>query len=322
MATEQSDRIPSDYTVLFTFRVFKRTWIHQKYFTLRPSNSFHDWTDNNPWTEHSFNLDAWLTCGWPVPIPSAEWNQANRTVSVFGDNLLLCSECGDFLPFRDRCDGWSRDPEDSFGDVFETSDGKRIRGGWLCCNWLASASRYDRRAGRVDESKPIAPSDARLLREFADSRLLTPEFTVKPCGGPLCKPKKLGAIRDFEAYQRRKKAQTSPEVSSWIAQKKKPLKPPRTYDNFVYLVHASGHWKIGVSQNVEQRLREIQTGCPYRVEIVKFWKSENATKVEKALHHRFAEHRMEGEWFKLPDSALAYLKGADDLDREFLAETS
>lgn len=323
MTTDRPDRIPSDYTVKIVFRIFKRTWIHRQNFTLWASNDFNRDSGNDPWMGHRVaslkdgisSLLVWLESGWPVPIPSAVWNHATRKVEVFGDDLLLCSECGEFIPFRDRRDNWSRDTGDAANEAFTTSEGKHFHSSWFLCNWLANDcwSKSD---------TPLNSADARLIRDFAEARLNAPEFSMKSCGERCCQPTKLRAIRKYEALLRSSKTLARPEVSSWIAEKKKPPKPEKTYDDFVYLVHASGHWKLGVSQNVEQRLRELQTGCPFRVEIVKFWKSEQAAKVERALHRRFAEHRMEGEWFKLPESALTYLKGIDDLDREFLAETS
>ena len=80
----------------------------------------------------------------------------------------------------------------------------------------------------------------------------------------------------------------------------------------------SSRKKIGIAIDANKRLKGIQTSCPFPVEILKTWKSENALAVEQAMHRQFAEHRLNGEWFKLPDCVLAMLNGIEDIDSEFL----
>jgi len=311
MTTEGSNQIPSDYRLLITFRHFERVWIYEKYFLLQPTNVFEDWPTLKRWSQHSLNLREWLRRGWPTAKPTRKLDHENKMVEVYGDDLVLCSECGDYFSVGET---------PSTQSWFSAGNELNFRSARSLCIQLST----DYQTARPFQAKPspLGVSAASLIRNFATSRLNVPQFILRQCGEPVCKGRTLRTIKEFEAAQRELKNEVDPEVASWIAEKKKPQKPPRTYDNFVYLVHASGHWKLGVSQNVEQRLRELQTGCPFRVEIVKFWKSEHATKVERALHRRFAEHRMEGEWFKLPENSVTYLKGIDDLDREFIAETS
>lgn len=67
---------------------------------------------------------------------------------------------------------------------------------------------------------------------------------------------------------------------------------------FVYFIQAGedGPIKIGVATEPFKRLAELQTGNPARLRIVAI--VEGDTGMERALHDRFAEHRLEGEWFK------------------------
>jgi hypothetical protein len=55
--------------------------------------------------------------------------------------------------------------------------------------------------------------------------------------------------------------------------------------------------KLGISQNPERRLKELQIGNDCELELVAFRKAENRFKDEKALHRENAPLRVRGEWF-------------------------
>jgi excisionase family DNA binding protein len=64
----------------------------------------------------------------------------------------------------------------------------------------------------------------------------------------------------------------------------------------VYFIGAKeGPIKIGRALFPEQRLKEIQLGYPYELTILAT--TPGAAGVERAYHLRFAEHRLNGEWF-------------------------
>lgn len=54
------------------------------------------------------------------------------------------------------------------------------------------------------------------------------------------------------------------------------------------------------------RLYKIQTGCPYRLEIVRFF--EGSEKDEKEIHEKLKKHRMFGEWFQDNNETRQLLK--------------
>lgn len=58
--------------------------------------------------------------------------------------------------------------------------------------------------------------------------------------------------------------------------------------------------KIGVSNSVGRRLRQIQYLSPVPVKI--FWSGPGTRTAEQALHARFASRRLHGEWFSFEDS--------------------
>ena len=55
--------------------------------------------------------------------------------------------------------------------------------------------------------------------------------------------------------------------------------------------------KLGISQNPERRLKELQIGNDCELELVAFRKAENRFKDEKALHRENAPYYVRGEWY-------------------------
>jgi hypothetical protein len=70
---------------------------------------------------------------------------------------------------------------------------------------------------------------------------------------------------------------------------------------YVYLIRCAENnfYKIGISKNVETRLKQIQTTSPDKVSVVHKYESSYASKIEKALHNFFKLHHRNNEWFEL-----------------------
>ena len=76
----------------------------------------------------------------------------------------------------------------------------------------------------------------------------------------------------------------------------------------VYFIQSvvGGPIKIGVAGNPEERMKQHQTGSPFRLKIVHIiWGVSYQT--EKELHNRFANYRLHGEWFS--EKILGLLDG-------------
>ena len=77
---------------------------------------------------------------------------------------------------------------------------------------------------------------------------------------------------------------------------------------YVYLFNLEGTniYKIGNSMHPEKRQKEIQTSCPFKVNIVCRFKSQYSTQIETALHRKFGYQKednegreLQGEFFSL-----------------------
>lgn len=90
---------------------------------------------------------------------------------------------------------------------------------------------------------------------------------------------------------------------------KETAKPP-CYIYFI-LNYDSQAVKIGIAKNVKRRLASLQTSSPSKLELLGIIKTKsvnNARKIEKLLHEKFAKNRIRGEWFKANVELLDYIK--------------
>lgn len=72
------------------------------------------------------------------------------------------------------------------------------------------------------------------------------------------------------------------------------------FKSFVYLLKVSDDiYKIGVSKNVNKRVKQLQTGNPDIIEIIETFPSQYPYKVESVLHRRYNYKNIHGECFKL-----------------------
>jgi len=87
----------------------------------------------------------------------------------------------------------------------------------------------------------------------------------------------------------------------------------------VYIVQAGECVKIGVSNNVKKRMRQIQTSNPeklYLILLLNMPSRPRAEKLEEYLHDKFSNYRCTGgrEWFKVPFRTLKTNISNIDLD--------
>ena len=81
---------------------------------------------------------------------------------------------------------------------------------------------------------------------------------------------------------------------------------PTGSQDVVYFLKAGPFIKIGkATYSPALRVRELQTGCPYPIEVLNFVPGDIA--MERKFHKRFAHCRAHGEWFHASASLLSFI---------------
>ncbi len=77
----------------------------------------------------------------------------------------------------------------------------------------------------------------------------------------------------------------------------------------VYVIDAvgTGYYKIGYSENIQNRIGGLQSGIPFDLDIVALYFTDQYKYLEKILHERFEEKRRKGsEWFRLSKADIDF----------------
>ena len=83
-----------------------------------------------------------------------------------------------------------------------------------------------------------------------------------------------------------------------------------TEDSFLYFIEAVGtrYIKIGRSGNPEKRRQQLATGSPNK--LVLLGSISGGAELEKELHEKFDNLRLNGEWFVFSDELKEFIKQA------------
>lgn len=89
----------------------------------------------------------------------------------------------------------------------------------------------------------------------------------------------------------------------------------------VYIIEStSGHYKIGISRNPKNRLKQLKmTQGPYKYSLAFFWwcgSREEARFIESDLHRIHGKRRVNGEWFELTANDLIGIGQCFELIRD------
>lgn len=76
----------------------------------------------------------------------------------------------------------------------------------------------------------------------------------------------------------------------------------------IYLIDGGGWFKIGKADDIEKRIKALQTAFPHKLTCICKIKVRYPFDVEKFLHALFGQQRLEGEWFKFTDEQLRLVK--------------
>lgn len=80
----------------------------------------------------------------------------------------------------------------------------------------------------------------------------------------------------------------------------------------IYLIHCEGHYKIGITDNLEHRIATMQTGNPFPLELIAVFSAENIKRAEAQIHELLSDLRGSGEWFRAGETEMPLIWDAFD----------
>lgn len=204
--------------------------------------------------------------------------------------------------------------ETEFGLEWAASSGNTRLGAEVIVPIAGLTSLTDEEIGRaVRASIPYAlHAEARMLSEYVEHHNGHNGPTVIADELPFIKEKlirfagdkevdrALSIIADYEANQARRK-------------QKEEASQPRA--GFIYLIESGGYHKIGKAVSVPNRLSQLNVQLPTPLTLVHTIAVSNMSWAENYLHQRYADKRLNGEWFNLSADDVAWICGLDSLER-------
>lgn len=114
----------------------------------------------------------------------------------------------------------------------------------------------------------------------------------------------LETVIDSEAVSEKNRQTAHAELlmraNPWLRPRREEVRRIKQHPQtgHVYLVKCGPYYKIGLSTDVNVRLRQI-AHSPFVTELVHLIETDDVYTLEKELHEQYADKRRKGEWFEL-----------------------
>lgn len=90
-----------------------------------------------------------------------------------------------------------------------------------------------------------------------------------------------------------------PEGTPIDSEDERPTSATANAHGWVYLICSGAHYKVGRSDQLERRIKEIKVALPEAATLVHAIETDDPAGIEAYWHRRFGAKRANGEWFRL-----------------------
>jgi hypothetical protein len=146
----------------------------------------------------------------------------------------------------------------------------------------------------------LTKPELKILRR-SDPSLPHPDTLIRHFGG-----------RDGMVGKLAELGRSDPNYSGLLAilptvRKVTSVGPANVKYGWVYLLKSGQHYKIGRSDTLERRIKQISVSLPEKVTLDHAIETDDPVGIEAYWHSRFASKRLNGEWFNLtPEDVKAF----------------
>ena len=123
---------------------------------------------------------------------------------------------------------------------------------------------------------------------------------------------------NFSGYLQEKKATNiNPKSKEQIVKEWKQINIKKNTKNkdlngfYIYIINQenTNYYKIGISkQIISNRIAALQSGNPFKLNVIWKYYTPNASRIEKELHNKYKSNNVSGEWFELSKNDIEIIK--------------